>query len=499
MRAMRQWARVGVVVAAFGAASAVDGASADDGIAAARERATRVMGVVAAEGRVMRTVEALTGTHPARMTGSAEYDAAARWAAQQLRDAGLTDVRLEPFTLPARWSPRVARATLRAPRVQSLTLAAIPWSPSTPEGGIEAELVVLSPAELADFALIDARVQGRIVLASPRAVLAAAGMGDGVLRVAELHRVLAAQGARALLWNSAQPNNVVKTMGLLLVGNGQVEGLPAASVGMEDMLMLRGLAARGPVRLALTLEHEIGGSATVHNVIGELPGSARGDEWVLAHAHLDAWPLGSGANDNGVGVAAVIETARALAAAGAKPRRTVRFALWGGEEQGFLGSLAFVRAHAAAMPQLTLALNYDAGAGKPKGWTFPGRKDLADAFGAAGNELFARFGATNADTVFECHADTVSFVLAGVPALDVMPDMTHYFDTHHLPSDTLDKLDPLHVAGNAALFAAATALAADTPRRFAPHRDRAAVDAWLAAEKQTGCRERTDAALALSR
>jgi carboxypeptidase Q len=478
---------------AMGCWLASGAAIAAEAVPSPQQRATAVLGTVASEGRVLRTLEALTTAHPARMTGTEEYEAAAHWAAQQLRDAGLRDVRLERFTVPHRWSSRKASASLRAPRSRTLAVESVPWSPSTPAGGIEAGLVVLTPAQLADFGQIGEEVRGRIVLASPRLVLAGASIGDGVLRVAQLHRRLASQGALALLWNSAQPNNVIKTLALVMVGAGRVEGLPAASLGMEDMLMLRGLAAQGPVRLRLTLDNEIGGAVQVANVIGELPGRARDGEWVLAGAHLDAWPRGSGANDNGVGVAAVIETARALAHDGVRPKRTVRFALWGGEEQGFLGSLAYVRAHAAELPDLVLALNYDAGAGKPQGWAFPGRQDLADAFAAAGGDVFARFGASGSDAKFECHADTVSFVLAGVPALDLMPDMTHYFDTHHLPSDTFEKLDPLHVASNAALFAAATALAAESPERLAPHRDAAEVRTWLEAEKQLGCGAWTEA------
>ncbi len=411
------------------------------------QRIAGIMGPILADGRVLRTLETLTNDHPHRMTGTDGHAAAVEWAAQQLRDAGVRDVRLEPFTLANRWRPRAASATMLGAKPYTLHVASVPWSPSTPAEGIEAELVMLTPDDMKDAARLGERVRGRIVLASPRAVLAEMDcIGDDV--VARFHRELAAAGARAVLFGSMQPNNVVKTVALLAPAAGAVVGLPAASVGMEDALMLRRLAMNGSVRVALLLDNEVGGPIEVHNVIATLPGREHDGEWVLAGAHLDAWPVGSAANDNGVGVSAVIETARALANADAPLRRTVRFALWAGEEQGVLGSSAFVRAHAAELDGLALAINHDHGAAKPKGWAIPGRADLAASFAAAGNPVFLRFGATTIDTTAPASSDTVSFVLAGVPALD---------------------------------------LAADVPQRFAARRDAAAVEVALTASSQLGC------------
>ena len=121
------------------------------------------------------------------------------------------------------------------------------------------------------------------------------------------------------------------------------------------------------------------GAATVNNVIADLPGRDRPDEWVIVGAHLDSWDFGTGAQDNATGVAMVLEAARAIAALGQPPRRSIRFALWGGEEQGQLGSTAYALAHASDLVRVVASLNTDAGTGRVIGWTAPGRADLIRA------------------------------------------------------------------------------------------------------------------------
>lgn len=481
---MKRWAlRVAIVLGCVVTEPATSAPPTSDVLAA---RAS--LGAVVAEGRVMSTLRELTDLHPQRMTGTDGYSAAVAWAEAQLRSAGATRVWREPFTLPNRWAPRAARAELRAPRAEALHVASIPWSTPTPQGGIDAEVVVLAPAQHAGAEPIDPAVRGRIVIASVRQVFTdPARSADGRQRLRALHHALEQAGARAILWGTSQPNNVVKTVALLSVGAGTVEGLPSAAMGMEDMLMLRRLLERGPVRLHLELDNEVGGPLQVDTVFGEIAGREPG-EWVLVGAHLDAWPAASGANDNGIGVAAVIETLRALAAAPERPRRTVRFALWGGEEQGMLGSSAYVAAHADELPSLALAINYDHGAGKPKGWNTPGRSDAAGALAPAFRALFEPYGAIEIASAFACNVDSAPFVLAGVPTLELAPDQTDYFATHHLPADTFEKIDPLYATTNAALLAAATAHAASAPVRSV-HRDAPAVAAWLREDRQDACRE----------
>jgi carboxypeptidase Q len=211
-----------------------------------------------------------------------------------------------------------------------------------------------------------------------------------------------------------------------------------------------------------------------HNVVAEIRGRERPDEWVIVGAHLDSWDFGTGAQDNGAGVAQVLEAARAIASIRQPPRRSIRFALWGGEEQGLLGSAAYARAHASEMKNCVAALNTDNGAGHPKGWQYEGREDLRAAMEPL-TELLAGLGGERltAETTFD--TDHGHFMLAGVPALNLWVDMEHYDEIHHKAGDTVDKVDEHDLAAGAAVVAVTAYAIAEQPDALAPHIDHKAV------------------------
>src|SRR5580765_4244346 len=179
-------------------------------------------------------------------------------------------------------------------------------------------------------------------------------------------------GALAVLVPDGDVDNQLTARGF---GFGTVIGeLPAAQIGRDDAQTIRDRLRRGPVRLSLELINRVTpGAATVNNVIADIPGRDRPDDWVIVGAHLDSWDFGTGAQDNATGVAMVLEAARAIAALKQPPRRSIRFALWGGEEQGQLGSTAYALAHASDLVRVVAVVNTDAGTGRVIGWTAPGR------------------------------------------------------------------------------------------------------------------------------
>ena len=185
-------------------------------------------------------------------------------------------------------------------------------------------------------------------------------------------------------------------------------------------------------------------------------------------AHLDSWDLATGAQDNGSGVAQIMEAARALAHLASPPRRSLRFVLWAAEEQGENGSKAFVHAHAAAMSQVVAYLNTDTGAGRPLGWNVAGRDDLARALVPLA-PLLDRIGgsATSDDLSFD--TDVAAFIVAGVPALnlDVVDDQ---YDAvvHHKPADTLDKVNVHDLTAGAAMLAVTAYALAETVEPAVP-------------------------------
>ena len=251
--------------------------------------------------------------------------------------------------------------------------------------------------------------------------------------------------------------------------------LPAAEVGMEDSKLIQREMEHGPVTIQFTIENKTSGETTVNNVVAEIRGSERPDEWILIGGHLDSWDFGTGAQDNGTGAVSVLEVARALMALGKAPRRSVRLALWGGEEQGLLGSYAYTQAHKKELDKCVAVLNTDNGAGHPKGWKVEGREDLRKAMQPLSDGLLKGLdgGDLSLDTTYD--TDHGPFMLQGIPALDLSVDMTHYFEIHHKSSDTLDKVDALDFKGGEAIVAVTAYAIAQRETPIALHIDHDAV------------------------
>jgi Zn-dependent M28 family amino/carboxypeptidase len=248
-----------------------------------------------------------------------------------------------------------------------------------------------------------------------------------------------------------------------------------AQVGMEDGNLIARLMEKGPVAIEFQYENKVSGPTEVNNVIAEIQGRERPDEWIIIGAHLDSWDYGTGAQDNGSGCAMVMEAARAIAAMGEAPRRSIRFALWGGEEQGLLGSAAYVRAHSSELAKCVAALNTDNGAGHPRGWKVQGRPDVGNAMKEISRTLLAGLsgGGLSQETSFD--TDHGHFLLEGIPAFDLWVDMAHYGEVHHKSSDTIDKVNAHDLASGAAIVAITGYALAERAEPIAPRIDHAAV------------------------
>ncbi|HEX8811834.1 MAG TPA: M20/M25/M40 family metallo-hydrolase, partial [Terracidiphilus sp.] len=185
--------------------------------------------------------------------------------------------------------------------------------------------------------------------------------------------------------------------------------------------------------------------------------------------------FGTGAEDNGTGAVTVLEVARALMASGKAPRRSVRFALWGGEEQGLLGSYAYAQAHTKDLADCVVVLNTDNGSGHPKGWKVEGRTDLKQAMQPWSDGVLKDLSGGDLSMEATYDTDHGPFMLQGVPSLDLWVDMTKYFELHHKASDTIDKVDPLEFKAGEAIVAATAWIVAENDKPIASHIDHAAV------------------------
>jgi hypothetical protein len=422
--------------------------------------AGRIIGAEMVEGQAYALLQHLTDRIGPRLTGSANAEAAVDWAAERLWSFGL-QARTEKVLVP-HWVRGAEEAEILSPVSQKMLVTALGGSDPTPPDGLTAEVVESVGLEgLA--ALGSAAVRGKIVLFNgPMTVRGMEGYGPAVVQRTRGAVEAARLGAVAAIVRS------VGTLSARLVHTGamtyddHVPRIPGAAVTAEDADLIHRLLASGErVRVRLRLGCRTLPDVESANVVADLPGRERPDEIVLIGAHLDSWDLGTGALDDGAGVAMVMETLRLLKALGLTPRRTVRGVLYMNEENGLRGARAYAETHAAELSRHVAALETDSGAGRPTGWsTTMGTGGLDVMKDVA--RLLAPVGA-DAVTPGGGGADIEPMHAAGVPLLGLRLDASRYFDWHHSPADTLDKVDARELASGAAALAVAAYVLADMP------------------------------------
>lgn len=431
----------------------------------------RLAGSILVNGRTMDYLQNLTDKFGGRLTGTASYQRAAEWAADQFRAMGIKNVKLEPFTIPNGWDRGYASGRMLAPMERHISIESLGWAPSTPAGGVKGEVVTVRDLAPEKIKAQSDKLKGRIVMLD-LASLFAEGLSAFGRLIASLP-LLRDAGASAVMVSDSERNNVLNAFAFSW--GAQTSPLPIAQIGMEDGKLITRLMEQGTVTIEFQYENKVSGPTQVNNVIAEIPGRERPDEWVIIGAHLDSWDYGTGAQDNGSGCVMVMEAARAIAALGQPPRRSIRFALWGGEEQGLIGSGAYVRAHSSELAKCVAALNTDNGAGHPRGWKVQGRADINNAMKDISKTLLTGLsgGGLSQETTFD--TDHGFFMLEGIPAFDLWVDMTHYGEVHHKSSDTIDKVNAHDLAAGAAIVAVTSYVLAERAEPIAPRLNRQAV------------------------
>ena len=388
-------------------------------------------------------VEGLTTEVGQRLAGT-EAEARARdWAVARLKSLGFANVHVEPFDMPV-WVRGAETAEIISPFPQKLVLAALGNSGATPDGGITAEIVGF-PSLDALRAAPDAAVKGKIVFVWHRMMPTQAGSSYstyGPIRRAGAS-IASRKGAAAILIRSiGTDHHRVPHTGQTSWTDG-ARPIPAAALSVPDAEQLERILARGrPVTLHLTLTPKMVGTHQSGNVIAEVPGTDPSAGIVLIGGHIDSWDLGTGAIDDGAGVAITTAAAKSILD-GPKPRRTVRLVWFGAEEPGGFGGAAYARAHAAEKHALAAEADF----GGDKVWSFSA--SFAQPKSALRDELATRLnliGVEPSDGVAHGGTDVGPMVQKGVPVIDLDNDGTRYFDIHHTADDTLDKIDPVQLA-----------------------------------------------------
>jgi carboxypeptidase Q len=474
---------------------------------------------------IMKTLHVLTDVYGPRLTGSPNLKAAGEWAVKQMESWGLTNGRLEPWTFghPG-WLNERFSAHLVAPVKDALVGEVLAWTPST-KGTAKGQVVRLvlpeRPAQAdltAFFTANAAAVKGKIVLVGTPTVVPVSFNGVNKRLDPSEARArfdannptpspLAGRTAPTTPAGRLSASQIAEQLDAFLVANGAIgrlndagrehgqirafnnrtfdvaRAVPTVVLRNEDFGRISRLLDSGrPVEVELDIVNKTYPEGkTAYNAVAEIPGSDKTEEVVMLGAHLDSWHAATGATDNGIGSAVMMEAARILKAIGAKPRRTIRVALWSGEEQGLLGSKAYVAQHfgTAEAPKpdherFAGYINIDTGTGRIRGLTVFGPAE-AGAMLRKVVEPFSDLGVAGAITTDSRRTggtDHTSFNAAGLPGIGTQLDpMEYQSHTWHTNLDTYERIVEDDVKAQAAVIAAVVydlATREDRLPRFAP-------------------------------
>ncbi len=428
-------------------------------------------------GDLENNLRRLTDEIGGRVPGTIAMQHAVEWGVQAFTAAGADAVHTEGFTIPNSWAEGGTEMTattsyeINPSKVGGMVLSVFPiravsiaWAPAlAPVKHVP--VVDVGQGTEADFQKAG-DISGKIVLVHTT-VLKTWNDLFGEYRQAPPAIDRAVKGkARAMAFMATREHDILYRH--TNSGAGEIDKLPMVVVAREDgERMARLLASGHKVWADLSIPNQIGGPIRAANVIAEIRGSEKPDEFVVLGAHLDSWELGTGALDNGCNAALVIDALRAIKASGVKPRRTIRFILFSGEEEGLIGSRAYAVAHRHELDNAVGVVIYDSGTGKTTGFSVGGRKDILDT----AHELIAplaRFDVKELTPNMETGTDHVDFMLEGVPTFVADQDEANYLENYHAVSDTFDKVDLAQLRKHVAEAAALSVGLANLPQKIGP-------------------------------
>jgi carboxypeptidase Q len=411
-----------------------------------------------------RQVAHLSNNIGPRLTGSAQAAKAVEYVASELKALGC-EVQLERVMVP-HWVRGEETAALvqfpgqAANTTQKIVLCALGDSVATPTDGIEVEVIAVRNFDELKSLPRD-KVAGKIVLFNYPfdKQMAAEGRGGEAYGEAVVYRAdgpsaAARQGAVACLIRS------VGGADYRLPHTGQTDyaidapKIPAGAVTAEDADLIADLVRQGPVRMKLVLTPQTLPDVESSNVIGDIKGSEHPEQVIIVSGHLDSWDLGTGAIDDGAGVAVSMEAANLIQKLHLKPKRTIRVIAWMNEENGLAGSKQYGKDHEKEWMNHFAAMETDGGAGHPLGINIKAKPEVKKTFAPVA-AILQGSGAGMLTLVEHCGADIGPMEKAGVPAFSPIQDSRFYFNYHHTAADTLDKIVPKELAENSTVVAVA--------------------------------------------
>ena len=396
-----------------------------------------------------------------RISGSPQAQAAVDYVAGEMRGLG-AEVTLEKTSVPhwirgAETGELVAWPGMTPETRQKVVLTALGGSVATPLDGLTAEVVVVD-SWAALKALDPATLNGKIILFNKKFDKQLAAQEGGIYAYGDAVQYRAAApiagasvGAAAVLVRSVGGADYrIPHTGMTMYSDG-LPKIPAAAVTAEDADMLANLTSQGPVKLHLTLNTQTLPDATSYNVIADWKGTEHPEQVVVVSGHLDSWDLGTGAIDDGAGVVVSMQAIHLLSKLGIHPKRTVRFIAWMSEEEGSEGAATYIKEHAGDVANHIGALESDLGAGHPDGVLYAGKPELGAWLQPVAQALDP-IGASTFRSSPETGEDINVLTEKGVPSFAPSQDGRFYFNYHHTPADTFDKVNPRELSENAAVM-----------------------------------------------
>jgi carboxypeptidase Q len=430
-------------------------------LASVRETASRIDSMPILAQLTDQTGPRLTASHSAHLAEEA--------AMAQMRIIGLENVHAEPWTLARGWERGPAEAELVEPYRLAIPVAAYGWTGSTPAHPKTVPVVLLNTddveAHLQDLIHEQsARWNGKVLLLSSQADKPV----HAYAQLLPLLRAATAAHAVAVFRHDTRPGNGLVHSEPISISMQPSKPdptlIPALDLPLEHQLLIeRLLRAKLPVRMSVkVLNHFTPGPVTSRNIVGEIHGMIHPDQVILIAAHLDSWDLGTGATDDGFGVVAVLGAAKAILQSGIHPERTIRFVLFTGEEQGLLGSRAYVHSHARELGRICVALALDWGAGPITMLPTAGHSELIPMLTRL-NALAPELRLSTPNNGWMFMTDAYAFSLAGIPGIAPLVNDPRYSEQGHSAEDTLDKVNADSLNQSAAVLAVSGLFFADVP------------------------------------
>jgi carboxypeptidase Q len=428
-----------------------------------------VAGQAMMHSQASQDLEYLSDYIGARVTGSPEAKKAVEWGESRMKAIGLENVHAESYPVWRGWTRGTTSAEIVSPVRKSLMVDSMGWVGSTPKGGVEADVV---PVNLFN---IDEEMQqnashwaGKVLMTvmegrPPRNFMDLFVKYGKFLKSAYAHHAVAVIGGQG---GAGAAGMHLTHTGIL--GFSEYFDIPVVSMAEEGHSEIERLLGQGKtVRLKINVQNQVtNGPVQAADAVGEIRGSEHPEQVIVVGAHLDSWDLSQGATDNGVGSVCVLEAARAIAHSGFQPKRTIRFVLFTGEEQGLLGSFAYVKHHKAEMANHVAMLTLDNGQGPVTSLDMGGHSDLVSEVEPLAKAL-AAFGKIRVDDKASFDTDTGPFILAGLPGINLGQDSPQYRYTHHSNVDSFDKVKTETLDQDAAVLGLTAFWIADRPQRLA--------------------------------